>query len=612
MTDGRFRSVAAACALALAAFGTTPARAEEGVTKTWAFAEFGEPLYKDGFDHWPYANPDAPKGGKIVLGAFGTFDTLNPYILKGEFPSSIGLIYDSLMTGSADEIMGYYGSIAETAEFPEDRSWIIFNLRPEARYSDGVSITAPDFCFTLDIYKKHSRPFLKSFVTDIESCEALSDHRVRFNVRTRDSMKPLTIAAGLGPSPRHFWSEQDVTKTTLTPPPASGAYRIKDVDPGRSITYERVKDYWAADLPIKKGLNNFDEVRFEYYRDPTVMFEAFKAGQIDFRSENSAKRWVTEYDFPAIEKGKVVSRTLPMRTPTGVSGYFMNLRRPQFQDIRVRRAINYLYDFETTQRTLLYGKYQRSQSYFPNSDYGASGPPTPEELAILEPYRAQLPPEVFEKAFELPKTDGSGRIRRNLRQALSLFKEAGYELRDGKLVKAESGEQLSFEFLTGSPETARLISPFLKNLEQAGIDAQLRLMDPAQWRSRIDQSDFDIYSARNNFFPPPGTELRQYFSSKGSDQPGGGNRIGYSSPVAEVLMDQIVAARDLETLKATTRALDRVVLWNFNIIPQYHKDESWFAYWNKFGYPERHPKYGVGFPGTWWLDQDLARELASR
>ena len=612
MIDSRFQSVAAACALALATFCTSAAEAEEGITKTWAFAEFGEPLYKDGFDHWPYANPDAPKGGKIVLGAFGTFDSLNPYVLKGEFPGSIGLLYDSLMTGSADEIMGSYGSIAETAEYPEDRSWIIFNLRPEARYSDGVAITAADFCYTLQIYKEHSRPFLKTFVTDIESCEVLSDHRLRFNVKTRGSMKPLTIVAGLAPSPRHFWEKEDITKTTLTPPPASGAYQITDVDPGRSITYERVKDYWGADLPINRGLSNFDVIRYEYYRDPTVQFEAFKAGQIDFRSENSAKRWVTEYDFPAAKEGKVVVRELPILSPRGVSAYFMNQRRPQFKDIRVRKAINFLYDFESTQRTLLYGKYQRSQSYFPGSDYGASGLPTAEELAILEPFRAQLPPEVFTKAFELPKTDGSGHIRRNLRQAVRLFKEAGYELQDGKLVKAESGEQLSFEVLTASPETARLISPFLKNLEQAGIDARLRLMDPAQWRSRLDQKDYDVFSARNNFFPPPGTELRQYFSSKGDDQPGGGNSTGYSSPVADALIDQIIAADDLETLKATTRALDRVVLWNFNIVPLYHKDEAWFAHWKKFGYPERHPKYGAGFPSTWWLDEDLARELAAR
>ena len=613
MIHGRLRPLGLAGGFAAALLANAAGALAEGeITKTWAFAEFGEPLFKDGFEHWPYANPDAPKGGRIVLGAFGTFDNLNPLILKGHFPSSIGLIYDSLMVGSGDEIMGHYGSIAETAEYPADKSWIIFNLRPEARFSDGVPITAGDFCATLDNYKNHARPFLKSFVTDVEGCEVLSDHRLRFTMKTRDSMKPLTIVAGLTPSPRHFWAERDITKTTLDPPPASGAYRIKAVDPGRSITYERVPDYWGEDLPINLGLNNFDEIRYDYYRDPTVMFEAFKAGEIDFRGEGSAKRWVTEYEFPAVKDGRVVQATLPSETPRGVSAYFMNLRRPQLQDIRVRKAINLLYDFETTRRTLLYGKYERSNSYFPNSDYGASGPPTPDEIAILEPYRDQLPPEVFTEAFELPVTDGSGRIRGNMRKALGLLKEAGYVLRDGEMVHGESGERLGFEILTASPETERVVTPFIKNLKQAGIDARLRIMEPAQWRARLDERDFDVYAAANNFFPPPGTELRAYFGSADPNDPRSGNRIGFSSPVVDTLIERIISARDLETLKVTTRALDRVVLWQYNVVPRFHNDEAWFAYWNKFGRPARAPRYSVGFPGTWWIDEELAAQLAAR
>ena len=612
---GRKRLTGAAGATLLGLCLSLPAGAadEPAVTKTWAIAEFGEPLYKDGIDHWPYANPDAPKGGRITLGSFGSFDSFNTVILKGEFPGSIGLIYDGLMASSGDELMSAYGLIAETAEYPEDKSWIIFNLRPEARYSDGVPITAHDFKFSFDMTKEHGRPLMLSFIEDIESAEVLSDHRIKYTVKTRDSMKPLMVAAGQVPLPRHFWGEaHDITKTTLDPPPSSGAYRISSVEPGRSITYERVKDYWGADLPVNRGLHNFDEIRYDHYLDATVMFEAFKAGQIDFRGEGSAKRWKTGYQGPAVDQGKMILETIPSETPQGISAYFFNLRKPQFQDKRVRQAIGYLYDFEAIQRTLLFGLYKRVKNYFPNSDYGASGPPTPEEITILEPYRDQLPPEVFTEAFEPPKTDGSGRMRANLRTAMTLFRQAGWELEDGKLLNRDSGEQMALEILTGSPETKRLSLPFIENLKRAGIDASLRFVDPAQWRSRIEHLDFDVYSARNNFFPPPGTELRIYFGSEVPGNAGTGNRMGYSNPVADALIDQIITAKDLETLKATTRALDRVLLSNYNVIPQFFRDESWIAYWNKFGRPETRARYGHGFRSTWWLDQELEAKLAQK
>jgi microcin C transport system substrate-binding protein len=586
--------------------------AEENITKSWAIAEFGEPLYKDGLEHWPYANPDAPKGGRIVLAAFGTFDTLNPLILKGEFPSSIGLISDGLMVPSGDELLSQYGLIAESAEYPEDKSWIIFNIHPEARFHDGTPITAEDFAYGFSLWKEHGRPFLKSFIEDIESTEVLSPLRIKYNMRTKNNMKPLVTAAGFSPWPKHYWAERDITKTTLEPPLGSGSYRMKAVDPGRSITYERVKDYWAEDLPVNRGLNNFDEIHYDYYRDPTVQFEAFKAGKVDFRSENSAKRWAKEYDMKEVDSGDVVLEVVPNETPQGLAAYFFNLRRPQFQDRRVREALGYLYDFEATQRTVLFGYYDRSKSNFPNSDYGASGPPTPEELAILEPFKDRLAPEVMTKAFEPPKTDGTGHIRRNLRAALGLFKEAGWVVKGGKLLHQDSGEQFSLEILTASPEQERLALPFIQNLKRAGIDAQLRIVDVPQWRNRIDQHDYDVYSARNNFFPPPGSELRSYFGTELPDQPGSGNRSGYSDPVADELIAQVVAARDLETLKATTRALDRVVLWNYNVVPMYYRDESWLAYWNKFGRPDKRPRYGHGFPSSWWWDEDRAEKIAKK
>jgi microcin C transport system substrate-binding protein len=585
------------------------AAAEEATIKTNATAEFGEPLYKGGIEHWPYANPDAPKGGKIVLADFGSFDSLNPYILQGDWPSSIGLIGDGLTIGSDDELSTAYPLVAESWEYAEDKSWILFNLRPEARYDDGVKTTAADVKFAFDTIKKHGRPFLKSFYEDIESCEVLSDHQVKFGMKTRNNMKPLMIAAGVAPLPRHYWESRDISKPTLEPPLSNSGYRIARVEAGRSLTYERVKDYWAADLPVNRGLGNFDEIRYDFYRDDTVQFEAFKSGRVDYRTEGSAQRWVTQYDFPQLKAGKVIARAVPNETPRGMGAYFFNIRRPQFQDVRVRRAIIYLYDFETTQRTLLFGKYKRIKSYFPNSDFGVSGPPTPEEIAILEPYKDKIPPEALTQAYEPPVTDGSGNNRNNFRKALALFKEAGWELKGGKLIKSGSGEQFRLELMTADPETERQSSPFIQSLQRAGLDATIRMVTPVEWNKRIDDLDFDVWSGSFNFFPPPGPELRSYFGSQAADIRGSANSIGIKDPVVDALIEQIISAKDLEMLKATNRALDRVLLWNEYCVPRYYNDEVWIAYWNKFAYPERRPRYTVGFPGSWWMaDADTPKQ----
>ncbi len=572
-------------------------------TKSWSFAEFGEPMYSDDIEHWPYVNPDAPKGGKIVLGDFGSFDTLNFYVLKGEWPSSIGLVYDSLMTGSGDEIGVYYGLIAESIEYPEDKSWAVFTIRPEARYHDGTAITAQDFVFALEAVKEHGRPFLKAAYEDVKSAEAIDDHHVKFIFNTVDDTEPLGQVATMYPLPVSYWKDKDATATTLEQPLSSGPYRVKKLEPGRSITYERVKDYWAADLPTNRGQDNFDEIHYDYYRDVTVMFEAFKAGKIDFRAENSAKRWATEYNIPQVDDGKIIKRAIPDETPQGIGAYFFNLRRPKFQDVRVRHALNYLYDFESIQRTLLYGYYKRIKSYFPNSDYGVSGEPTPKEIAILEPFRDQLDSQILTEAFEPPVTDGSGRDRKNKRAALRLFKEAEWSLKESKLINDKTGEQLKIEILTASPEIQRLTLPYIENLRSVGIDAQLRIVETAQWRARIDEFDFDLYSARFNFFPPPGKLQRSYFHSEWADVEGSANSVGIKNPVIDAVLEQLLQANDLQTLKATNRALDRVLLWNHYVIPLYYNYETWIAYWNKFAYPETKPRYSVGFPSTWWIKQ---------
>ncbi len=589
------------CALA-------PAHAAQNVTKSWSMAEFGTPLYKDGIDHWPYANPDAPKGGEIVLGAFGSFDSLNIYILKGEWPPSLGLTSDSLMANSGDELASNYGVIAESVEYPDDKSWIIFNLRADAHYEDGVQITAADFAFSFDTIREHGRPFLRSFYADVEAVEVLNDLRLKFTMKTRNNMKPLMNVAGIAPLPRHHWKTRDITKTTLEPEPASGAYKIVSLDAGRSITYELVDDYWGKDLAINRGLDNIKRIRFEYYRDDGVMFEAFKSGAIDFRQENSSKRWATGYeDSPAVKKGEIVRRRVPDETPQGIQAFFFNLRRAPFDDIRVREAIGLLFDFEATQRTVLYGEYQRTASYFPNSDFGAAGEPTPAELELLTPFRDQLPDALFRRPFTPPKTDGSGRIRKQLRRALQLLKSAGWSTQGGKLVR--DGKQMTFEFLLVSPTMERLVAPFVQNLKRAGIEASMRIVDSSQYQVRIDDFDFDMVTVRLNFFPPPGPELRSYYGSDAAGVRGSANMGGIKNPVVDALIEKIVSAKDLETLKVASRALDRVLLWNHYVIPQFYVDNERIVYWDKFGYPERKPRYSTGFPTTWWIDKQRAAKL---
>ena len=594
-------------ALVAASVSAVQLAVAQDVTKTWAMAEFGEPLYKDGIEHWPYVNPDAPKGGSVVLSAFGSFDSLNSYILKGEWPRSIGLVGDSLMAGSADELSSAYGLIAETAEFPADKSWVVFNLRPQATYSDGTPVTAHDFEFAFNTIRTHGRPFLKSFYDEVEGIEVLDDHKLKFTFTTTDSMKPIMRVAGMSPLSVEYWKDKDISKTYLDPAPSSGPYKISTLEAGRSITYERVKDYWGKDLEVNQGTNNFDKIRYDYYSDLEVMVEAFKAGDVDYRAENSSKRWATAYKIPAVDDGNIILDTPPDNQPQGIQAFMMNSRRDQFADQRVRKALSFLYDFEATRRTILYDQYERINSYFPNSEYGASGTPTPEEIALLEPYRDKLPKEVFTDAYVSPVTDGSGRNRKQLREAIRLFKEGGWELSDGKLMK--DGEQMKIEILLVSPDQQRVQAIFMQNMKKAGIDAEFRVVDSSQYQVRIDDFDFDIVSVKFNFFPPPGSELRSYYGSEAADERGTGNYTGIKNEVVDELIEKVVSAPTLEELKVASRALDRVLLWNDYVITQFFNAEFRLAYWNRFGQPETKPKYGTGFLNTWWLDESLDGKL---
>jgi len=598
--------VVASCTI----FAASATLADDTVTRSWSMAEFGEPLYDQSMPHWPYVNPDAPKGGSVVLGAFGTFDSLNTYILKGSWPRMLGLTGDSLMVGSADELTAAYGLLAESVEYPADRSWIIFNMRPEAHFDNDTPITAADIEFSFNTIQEHGRPFLKSFYSEVESVEVLDTHTIKFSFNTKDTMKPLMKVAGLAPISVEYRKDKDISKTFLTPQPASGSYYISDVDAGRSLTFKRVENYWGKDLPINKGLSNIGTIRYDYYRDLEVMVEAFKAGDIDFRAENSSKRWATAYEVDEVENNEIVLDTPPDNTPGAIQAFFFNLRRSPFDDQRVRQGINLLYDFETIKRTILYNQYERINSYFPNSDYGVSGPPTPEEIAVLEPFRDQLPPEVFTDEFKAPVTDGSGRNRQQLRQALALFNEAGWDLSDGKLMK--DGQQMSLELLLVQPDGQRVAAPFLQNLDRAGIDTSVRIVDSAQYQVRTDDFDFDMISARLSFFPPPGPELRSYYGTVAADERGSANYGGIKNPVVDELIELLIKAETLEKLQITTRALDRVLLWNYYLIPQFYVDKHRIAYWNRFGQPDVQPRYisfSTGMPGSWWIDEALDSKL---
>ncbi|KAA0687118.1 ABC transporter substrate-binding protein [Azospirillum brasilense] len=574
-----------------------------------ALKQFGEPEFKPGFTHFPHANPEAPKGGQITLAAQGSFDSLNPIILRGVTPRTLGLIADSLMVGSGWEMDAAYGSLAESVELPEDKSWAIFHLRKEARWHDGVPVTAGDVVFAWDSIQAHGNPFLKSFLDRVAAVEAVDEHQLKITLKTTGEMKPIIdFATSIAPQPEHWWTAngRDIAKTTLEPVLGSGPYRIRTVDPGRSITYERVADWWGRDLPTARGFYNFDTVKVDYYRDDDVMFEAFKAGAYDFRTEHRAQRWTTGYDFPAAKDGRVNRVEVKSDLPLGAQGFRLNTRRAKFADPRVREALGYLFDFEWIQKNILYGQYLRTTSNFPNSDFGAKGPPTPEELALLEPFRAQLPERVFTTPFEPPKTDGSGNTRNNLREAMRLFREAGWELKNGRMTSAKTGEVLSIEFLDGTGALTRVIQPYVEALRKAGIDAVLRVVDTAQFQARTDEFDFDVVVANFNFFTPPGTELRSYFGSAAADVRGSANYAGIKEPAADAMIEKALAAKDLASVQAATRALDRVLLWGFYMVPHWYNPDNWIAHRTTLGFPEKTPKYDLGFrnsgfPEAWWV-----------
>ena len=574
-----------------------------------AFAMHGQPKYDKNFGHFEYVNPNAPKGGKLINEAMGTFDSFNSFILKGVKAAGLGLIYDALMVGSSDEAFTNYGLIAESVVVPEDRSWVSFNLNPDAKWHDGRSISVEDVIWTFNTLISKGHPSFKVYYRDVKSVEKTGAKQVTFRFPESTNRELPLILGQMSVLPKHYWEDKEFKKTTLKPPLGSGAYRIKEFEAGRSISYERVKNYWAINLPANKGQSNFDEISYEYYRDRDVATEAFKSGAFDLRAENQSKRWATAYDFPALKEGKVKKILIPHERPTGMQGFVFNTRRNFFSNPKVRLAINYAWDFEWTNKTLMYDAYRRTNSYYSNSELASSGSlPQGEELKILSKFKGMVPEQVFDQIYRAPQTDGSGNNRKNLRIALKLLREAGWGVRDGRLVNSQ-GIPLDFELLIAYPSIERLALPLKQSLKRLGIEMSIRTVDVAQYQQRVDTFDFDMIVWSFGQSLSPGNEQRDFWHSTNADRPGSRNLIGIKEPVIDKLVELVIKAPDRKSLIARTKALDRVLLWNHYVIPHFHLQASRLVFWDIFGRPEKVAKYSSGFPSTWWLDKGKEKEV---
>ena len=599
-------AAALVAAFSAAAFDTAATAAE---TRTvHALAMHGEPKYGPDFKHFDYANPDAPKGGEIRFAAIGTFDTLNPFTLKGTAAAGAGAPFETLLVGSGDEAFTEYGLIAESIEVPDDRSWVAFTLRAEARWHDGKPITVEDVIFSLETLKTKGHPFYRAYYASVATAENVGERKVRFTFADGENRELPLIVGQLPILPKHYWEGRDFEQPTLEPPLGSGPYRVDKFEAGRTITYRRVPDYWGGDLAVGAGHNNWDTIRHDYYRDSTVALEALKAGAYDFRQENNSKLWATAYDIAQVRDNRMIKEEIAHEIPTGMQGLVFNTRRDVFKNRRVRQALAYAFDFEWTNKTLFYGQYTRSTSYFSNSELASSGLPGAAEMAVLEPYRGRIPDEVFTTEYAPPSTDGSGNIRANLRTAKDILDAAGWEIRDGKRVDAVTGKVLEFEILLNSADFERVMHPFVQNLKRLGIAATIRTVDTAQYQNRMDEYDFDATIEVFGQSLSPGNEQRDFWSSASADIPGGRNIMGVKDPVVDELIDLVIAAPDRESLIVRTRALDRVLLWGHYLIPNWHIRSFRVAYWNKFSRPAVTPKYALGLE-TWWVDREKEAAL---
>ncbi|MBR0691861.1 extracellular solute-binding protein [Bradyrhizobium lablabi] len=603
----------------------TPAFADDGPDGLkWrhGLSLFGTVKYPADFKRFDYVNPDAPKGGTVRQIAIGTFDNFNVVVsgVKGSVAGAVALIYESLTTPALDEVSTEYGSLAEAASYPDDFSYVIYRLRPQAKWHDGTPVTPDDVIFSLDAFKKH-HPMFSAYYSHVVRAEKIGDREVKFVFDMPGNRELPQIVGQLTILPKHWWEgtdsqgrKRDVSATTLEKPLGSGAYRIKDFVAGRTVVLERVKDHWARDLAINVGRNNFDELRYEYFRDPTVAIEAFKGDQIDWRTENSAKAWATAYQFPAVTDKRVVLEEFPNRSSGIMQAFAPNLRRAKFADPRVRRALNYAFDFEEVNKQLFFGQYKRITSFFDGAEeLMATGLPQDKELGILETVRGQVPAEVFTTVYTNPVGGNPEAVRGNLREASRLLKEAGYEVRDRKLVDSRTGEPFAIELLSEDPNFERVMLAYKPSLERLGMSISVRTIDPIQYENRLRDWDFDIVVASWPESLSPGNEQREFWGAKSADAPGSRNIVGIKNPAIDKLIERVIFAKDREDLVAATKALDRVLLWNHYVVPQWNYPKVRTARWDRFGRPAELPRYGLsGFPAIWWYDAEKAANTGKR
>ncbi|WGD51919.1 extracellular solute-binding protein [Bradyrhizobium sp. CB1650] len=619
-------SAAAAALPALGSVAGVPvvaaAEAQSAGELPWrhALSLFGDIKYPADFKRFDYVNPDAPKGGIARLISLGTFDNFNIAVagIKGSLAPAAALIYETLMTRAQDEVATEYGELAEVAQHPDDFSWVTYRLRKEARWHDGKPVTPEDVIFSLETLKKQS-PMYASYYRHVVKAEKSGEREVKFTFDAPGNRELPTIVGELTVLPKHWWEgadaqgrKRDISATTLEPPLGSGPYRIKEFVAGRSIKLERVKDYWGANVPSQIGTNNFDELRFEFFRDNLVALEAFKADQADWIAENSAKQWATAYDFPAVTEKRVIKEEFPINDSGRMQAFVFNIRRPQFKDARLRRAFNYAFDFEEMNKQLFYGQYSRIKSYFEGTELACSGLPEGPELQILETVKDKVPPEVFTTAYQNPVGGNPEAVRANLREAAKLLKEAGFEVRDHKLVDA-SGKPLSVEILVQDPSSERIALFYKPSLERIGVGASIRVVDDAQYQNRLRSFDFDMIIDQWGESLSPGNEQREFWGSQAADMPGARNTIGIKNSAVDALIEKVIYAKNRGELVAATRALDRVLLWNFYLVPQFTYGFSRYARWDRFSHADPLPKYGrSGLPTLWWYDAEKAARNGKR
>lgn len=582
----------------------TVAQAEDTVSH--GISVFGDFKYPKNFKHFSYVNPNAPKGGTLRLGASGTFDSLNPYILKGVPADGLDMVFDTLMVGAADEAAAEYGLIAESVQIADDKSSMIINLRPEARWHDDSPITADDVIFSFQTLITEGHPQYQLYYQDVDHVEKLSDHQVRFVFKTNTNRELPLLIGQLPIISKQYYASHPFNETTLTPPMGNGPYKVIAVVPGRSITYERMDNYWADHLPVLKGRYNFKTIRYDYYRDDTVAVEALKAGEYDFRKENIAKTWSKAYNIPHVQDGRMTKEVLIDGTPTGMQAFVFNTRRSKFKDPKVREALSNAYDFEWANKQLFFSAYTRNISFFGNSEYQSSGLPDTSELSLLEPYRSILPPRLFTEPFSLATTAGDGNARPNLIKSQQLLNEAGWVVKDLKRIDPSTGQQATIEFLLSSSSFERVLTPYMRNLRTLGIESTVRTVDSSQYIKRREHFDFDVTIHWFIQGSTPGNEEYNYWHSKVADQNGSLNLAGIKNPAVDSLVEHIMSSTTKEELVTASHALDRVLLWNHYVIPQWHSRSHRVIYWNTLARPATTPPYSLGLVDTWWSKKPSA------